>query len=311
MPGRKTVGPRQPQPAQVPPPQPVQVPANWQHHQLFSRVREALLAAPAYFRSEVRIVGVPSTDIQNLNVLLGAAIEERVVDTLNGMRPVWDPTGAYALYSFVRQPQTFPDVLLRRPSDDDVIMGIELKGWYLLAKEEEPSFRFHATSGVCNPQDLIVVYPWHLSEIISGTPALIGPYIEHAKYVALYRNWHWEHGRTAAPNPVIISTVATPYPGKSANISDRATSDQGNNFGRIARTGLMEIFKDTVNARLLSGIPARHWRTFLKIFTQSANDASVRAALADLEAQVRSEAADDEQATDALFVKLRKIAKVL
>lgn len=274
-------------------------------------MREALLAAPAYFKSEIRIVGVPSTDIQALGPILGAAIEQRVVDTLNGMRPVWDPSGEYALYSFVRQPQTFPDVLLRRHGDGDVLMGVELKGWYLLAKEEEPSFRFTTTPKVCNPQDLMVVYPWHLSEVISGSPEIIEPYIEHAKYIALYRNWHWEHGRQATANPVVLSTAATPYPVKGDNISDKATSDQGGNFGRIARSGLMDNFKNGVNVRLLTGIPAKHWRAFLKIFTQSSTDASVAAALKELERQVRSDAAGNEKVVDEIFDRLRAIAAVL
>ena len=76
-------------------PQKVTIPKGHQHADLIARVREALIAAPAYFKSEIRIIGVPATDIQNLNTLLGAAIEERVVDTLNGMRTVWDSTGAY------------------------------------------------------------------------------------------------------------------------------------------------------------------------------------------------------------------------
>ena len=39
-------------------------------------------------------------------------------------------------------------------------MGIELKGWYVLAKEKEPSFRYKVTPAVCAPADLLVVVPW-------------------------------------------------------------------------------------------------------------------------------------------------------
>jgi hypothetical protein len=49
-------------------------------------------------------------------------------------------------------------------------MGIELKGWYVLAKEKEPSFRYKVTLTVCAPADLLVVVPWALSNVISGRP---------------------------------------------------------------------------------------------------------------------------------------------
>lgn len=293
----------------MPAPNPVSISPTWPHAELFSRVKEALQAAPAYFKSEINIKGVPATDIQNLNTLLGATIEERVVDTLNSMRAVWDPNGRYSLHSFVRQAQTFPDVLLRRAYDGDIIMGIELKGWYLLAKEEEPSFRFVVTPAVCNPQDLIVVYPWHFSEVISGTPVLVQPYIEHAKYVAEYRNWNWNRAR--ANNPVILAAAANPYPRKSDNISDKATSDDGGNFGRIARTNLLESLKIEANARLLAGIPAVRWRAFFKIFSQSATTTTMDQALQRIRSDVLATSNGDENEADALISKLRAILELL
>ncbi|HTU91770.1 MAG TPA: hypothetical protein VMF69_16935 [Gemmataceae bacterium] len=84
---------------------------------------------------------------------MGANIEEQVVRTLNLIRSTWDADGRYALYSFVRRPQTFPDVRLRKASGDETLMGVELKGWYLLAKEGEPSLRFQATAAACAKQD--------------------------------------------------------------------------------------------------------------------------------------------------------------
>lgn len=41
-------------------------------------------------------------------------------------------------------------MLLRRASDGDILFGIELKGWYLLAKEREPSLRFQVTEAACD-----------------------------------------------------------------------------------------------------------------------------------------------------------------
>ncbi len=107
------------------------------------------------------------------------------------MRPIWDPDGTYSLYVFVRQGQVFPDVLLRkRDNGHDTILGIELKGWYLLAKEAEPSFRFCVTEMACAVQDLVVVVPWALSNVLSGSPTVFTPYVENARYAAAYRNYH-------------------------------------------------------------------------------------------------------------------------
>lgn len=82
-----------------------------------------------YFRTETHISGIMATDLHTLNTVLGATIEGQVVRTLNLTRNTWDPDEKYALYSFVRQAQTFPDVLLRKTSGSEILMGIELKGW--------------------------------------------------------------------------------------------------------------------------------------------------------------------------------------
>ena len=135
-------------------------------------MREAIACLPIYFRTETRISGIIATDLHTLNTVLGATIEEQVVRTLNLIRNTWDGDERYALYSFVRQAQTFPDVLLRKTSSGEILLGIELKGWYLLAKEAEPSLRFQVTAGVCTSHDLIVVVPWVLESLSTTTTHL-------------------------------------------------------------------------------------------------------------------------------------------
>ena len=120
-------------------------PEDWKHRELHSGVREAVFSLPVHFRTGTHISGIMATDLHTLNTVLGATIEEQVVRTLNLTRNIRDPDGRYALYHFVRQAQTFPDVLLRRTGGDEIVLGIELKGWYLLAKEAEPSLRFQVT----------------------------------------------------------------------------------------------------------------------------------------------------------------------
>lgn len=271
-----------------------ELPANdWEHIELYKAVREAITCLPIYFRTETHISGVMATDLHTLNTVLGATIEEQVVRTLNLMRNTWDPDKKYALYSFVRQAQTFPDVLLRKASSGDILLGIELKGWYLLAKETEPSLRLQTTAAACAKQDLIVVVPWVLGNVISGSPILFEPFVESAKYAATYRNYHWQYIRqTAQHTDINVPQEVSPYPSKSDPISDKPVSDGGGNFGRLARTGIMDTYRSKLDDVQLCGIRAVYWRDFLKIFQESTTDDQVRTALERLKERV-------QQATDS------------
>ncbi len=242
-------------------------------------MHSALSALPAYFTTETVISGLRATDIFTLGATLGATIEDQVVATLNGMRAVWDPDSKYPLLRFIRQPQTFPDVLLAARSAEqseitDIAFGVELKGWYLLAKEGEPSFRFKVTPAACADLDLIVVVPWYLSNVIAGHPRVFPPYIESARYAAAYRNYHWEHPRVAkGERGIVLSGSTKAYPKKPDAVSDKARADGGGNFGRFARSGLMEEYKSMIDHEQIAGIEARYWREFFKLF-QEHDDAS-------------------------------------
>lgn len=302
-----------------PPPPPTRpgLDPAWPHLQLHQRVREALAALPAHFKTETFISGVMATDLHTLNSVLGATIEEQVVATLNGMHSTWDSDEKYALYSFVRQPQTFPDVLLRRapsdpPSPHDVLMGIELKGWYLLAKEAEPNFRFGVTPAACNSQDLLVVVPWALSQVISGHPLAFTPYIESARYAAESRNHHWQHVRAAKSSTAITSPKhVKPYPSKSAHIDDKPAADAGGNFGRFARTGLMDPYLAEMRDRSLCGIRVKHWLAFFKAFQENLDEERIKKELDRLAAQVASESKGKSQAGEALEMILAGLRKLL
>lgn len=277
----------------VPPPPEQRLPAeDWEHRELYWRVRDAVASLPVYFRTETRISGIMATDLHTLNTVLGATIEEQVVRTLNLTRSTWDPNGRYALYSFVRQAQTFPDVLLRRIAGGDIILGIELKGWYLLAKEAEPSLRFQVTEIACADQDLIVVVPWVLDNVISGSPILFEPFVESARFAAAHRNHHWRYVRqTTLSTEIEIPEGIRPYPRKSDPILDKPTADGGGNFGRLARTGMMDTYMQKLSDIQLCGINSTYWREFLKTFQEGTTDAQARVALARLRRRV-------EQAVD-------------
>ena len=262
---------------------------TWPHKKLWRGVLDALKALPAHFHSDTFIEGVNATDVFTLNSALGATIENQVVETLNTIRSVWDPDNAYGTYLFVRQPQSFPDVVLKNLSDETAkpIMGIELKGWYLLAKEAEPSLRFQQTSAACAEADVIMVVPWVLNSVISGRPRIYSPYIESAKYAAAYRNWHWKQMRgDGGASEIRIPSIAEPYPRKADATNDQPQSDKGKNFGRIARTGLMDDYLAKMQLQPVCGIRAAYWLEFFKIFHQDATDGQIEKALDRLRAKV-------------------------
>lgn len=252
------------------PPNPLKPPTSWEHYSLYCRVIDAVYAVPAHFSSRTTIEGLAATDLQTLNTVLGATIEQQVVATLNGMRSAWDPSEQYQRYFFQRQAQVFPDVLLKADQNgQDIVLGIELKGWYLLAKEQMPNFRFQVTSAACAGADLIVVVPWALSNVLSGVPITYKPFVTSAKYAAEYRNHWWVNIRQTKSNTRIdIPSNVRHYPSKSDAVTDRPASDGGGNFGRLARTGIMDEYIAETLSLPLAGIPARSWIDFLRQFEQ-------------------------------------------
>jgi len=259
-----------------------------EHYQLYKDLREAISSLPIYFRTETHISGIMATDLHTLNTVLGATIEEQVVRTL-----------------IVRQAQTFPDVLLRKTSTGEILLGIELKGWYLLAKEAEPSLRFQVTAAACAQRDLIVVVPWVLANVISGSPILFEPFVESAKYAAEYRNYHWQYLRkTKQDRGIDVPKNVGPYPSKADQILDKPHADVGGNFGRLARTGIMDEYMQKLNEVQLCGIKTVYWRQFLKAFQESTTDEEARLALERLRRRV-------QQATDIPSPKARSALTIL
>lgn len=252
----------------MPEPQPVQPSPNWEHFALWQRVREEVLPhIPKFFRSTIQIAGISATEIYTFGAMLGAVIEEEVVRTLNELRERWDPEGRYSDYVFERQPQRFPDVLLLNKASEqrDIIFGLELKSWYLLAKEGEPSFRFTVTPQVCTEADLLVVVPWALSFVVAGTPVIFKPFIASARYVAEYRNYWWQEVRKAKAVTTIRSPRNVhPYPKGREKIADLPREDPGRNFGRIARIGIMDDYVSDCNEIALLGIKVAKWREFFR-----------------------------------------------
>ena len=251
-------------------PKPTTPDSKWEHYKLWEAVRSAIFALPSRFESDLVISGVLASDLFAFNSSLAATIEEQVVAALNRVRETWDPKNAYALYQFERQPQTFPDVILKAQNpnlEPQILMGIELKGWYVLAKEAEPSVRYTVSPAVCADADLLAVVPWALSRVVSGSPKVFTPLVMGARHAAEMRNYYWIEERKTAGNPKIVpSAVKEHYPKKSDQISDEAEDDKGGNFGRVARTSIMDTYTNEIMAERLLGIAIGEWQKFLKKF---------------------------------------------
>lgn len=245
---------------------------------LRERLCTVLAGLPAYFEFNNHISGVNATDLYSLNTLLGASIEGQVVKTLNQQRSLWDPDNDWLGYTFERQSQAFPDVRLVKKVNSgrvDIALGVELKGWFLLSKEGEPSFRFTQTPAACSDYDLLAVVPWYLDNVLSGSPVAAQPLVLSAKWAAEYRNYYWQYlrdTRKLGDRTIHHPSGARPYPTKDQNIADTPADDKGGNFGRLARVPvLMTDWIAKTNELEVLGIRIRDWYRFLKLHSDHAD----------------------------------------
>lgn len=245
---------------------------------LYSGILAALMALPASFSFPHPVSGIRATDLFNLNGLIGAAIEDQVVEALNRSRPIWDPDHEWEACMFVRRSQSFPDVRLVSRSFDgeETVMGIELKGWYALSKESVPSFRYQIAADACAEMDLICVVPWYLDNAVSGEAKVLTPWIEQAKFAAEWRDYWWTCLRRAscgdAEKSIVQPSDVSPYPSKAESAHAVPANDSGGNFGRLPRCKpLMDEFvSDTLKEEVL-GIPLRDWVWFIALHTDESN----------------------------------------
>ena len=241
---------------------------TWEHYRVWRDVRSAIGLIRKEFDSAISVSGVSACDLHTWGSVLSATVEIEVVKCLNGVRDKWDGIGEYSNCSFRRQAERYPDVVLacgeRR---EDIVLGIEIKSWYVMAKEGEPSFRFKTTLGACPPQDFLLVVPWSLSNVLSGTPVVFDPYLTGTRTVALQRNRWWTEVRKSSDNTDIsIPGGVEPYPGARENIADEAASDAGGNFGRLARMGMFDEYMKRVNGEEVAGVAVSRWQQFLREF---------------------------------------------
>lgn len=127
----------------------------------------ALKAVPMHFSSPISIEGVSAVDLFAMNTLLGGAIEEQTVATLNATRAIWDPDGKWADFEFRRYAESFPDVRLECDSHGEPSIGIELIGRIAVRLPKRLSIRrrIHILSLEAH---ILMSYPMTKAEILDA-----------------------------------------------------------------------------------------------------------------------------------------------
>lgn len=266
------------------------LPQDDERTELHRGVVKALHALPMHFTSPINIEGIEANDLFSMNTLLGGTIESQAVILLNSLRGIWDPNDRWSDKEFKRYPESFPDVrLVGANKDEDPLIGIELKGWYLLSKEGEPSLRYKASADAMTVWDILCCVPWGLSNVLSGKPVAYAPYVEQAKFVADMRTYYWNHRKGNDPNRdcTIKHPVTHPYPKSGSQYIDIPVQDGGNNFGRITRArGLMGDWVEESKSALLAGIEANYWIYFFGLFKEGTTKEKIEEGIDKLERQI-------------------------
>ena len=96
----------------------------------------------------------------------------------------------------------------------------------------------------------------------------------------------------------------SPYPQKSDEIADKPVYDGGNNFGRFARTGIMDNYLEIAKRESLCGIGAEHWLNFFRIFQEEKDEESINTELKRLRVLVTDKDPEDKS---SLIEALEKI----
>jgi len=290
---------------------------SWSYFDVWDSTKSLLYSIPNHFQADLSIRGVNVTEIFSVGTLFSGILETQIVETLNRLRGIWDKDAKYFPYSFVRQPQNFPDVLLMRTAggeefkSKDILFGIELKSWYILSKEGEPSFRYQITPAACADADLLVIVPWILSDVVSGVPKLFQPWIESARYVAEYRNFYWQESRKQRnKNPNIRTPKDTKYyPDIRQEAADEAEEDKGGNFGRIARTNILNQYIDSLKDRSYLGIKISHWIEFFKAVSDTTTDIEIERKIRAIKEKVQKR--KDRPGKSKIFLEIMELIEKL
>lgn len=208
---------------------------DWPYLAMWRRVKDVLKMLPQHFDALRDMLRNEREIVENSPDCL---IEMAVEELLRSKRKHLDPEGSFTRHAFVRQPSRFPDIVFCEPKTRPAF-GIEVKSWNVATAEGEPTYRMTAGVGACGVPDLLVVCPYmyEFGYPERGRIVLFEPYIDHLRFVATYRNWHWRGEGKKVEERLDLR----PYP-EGAEEAINETGDKSGNFGRLARLPLMKPY---------------------------------------------------------------------
>jgi len=208
--------------------------------------------------------------INRLNNYVGQGIEEYLCESLNVSLASSFVDGL----EFYRNSSQFPDLFLIDNNTKSILLSIELKSWFVFSGDEITA-RFHTSPDAIPDGSLLIIYPWLLDRIISGSPLLLAPHIADAKELALKRDsaWHKEGVKkvdivTEDEIKSAINKIRNKSVGMQWNDKLKVWEPESDNFSKIWR-----IYDDAINIDFYSktmqytinGRTIASWRTVFSL----------------------------------------------
>lgn len=214
--------------------------------------------------------------INRLNNYVGQGIEEHLGESLNRTLVLSNIENL----EFYRNSSQFPDLFLIDNSTKEILLSIELKSWFVFSGDEITA-RFHTSPDAIPEGSLLIIYPWTLNKIISGSPLLLMPHVTDAKELARKRDTTWTKegrrkietiGEMGIKSP--INKIRNKSIGVQWNEKTSSWETESDNFGKIWR-----IYDESINIDFYS-LAMRHlldnrsiadWRNIFGLSVKTSN----------------------------------------
>jgi hypothetical protein len=124
--------------------------------------------------------------LNRFNNYIGQGIEELIAKHLNSVFSGSD-------WKCIRNAVQFPDLYIVNPQKKTLLLALEVKSWFVFAGDDITA-RFEVAPNIIRPDVRLILFPWHMTNLISGVPRLLAPYIGSAKALAERRDQIWLAG---------------------------------------------------------------------------------------------------------------------
>ena len=153
---------------------------NWQHIQ----------TQPIYGESVKDFGHEVASSSSSQRYALPSNIEREVEGCLNTNRDVWCVNMEFNDYKFATKKKGYPDIVFRN-NKCGYIAGVEVKAWNILATVYPANDwgKIMCAQETDNENDILVMVPWFLEEVIRGKIVTLNPFVMKAQEVcALIKN---------------------------------------------------------------------------------------------------------------------------